>query len=137
MFTLCSDLADNAAKAAKFIFAQPPFPSANSELPGALRRIFSDDTEASGMTEQRPQGANRSAGNARAAGGPTSPTFLPTARRLTGRNVRLHSRAYACQECGHHIYPCVGTPFEKSSTKLADSGEVGRAFRLMSATYSD
>jgi len=27
-------------------------------------------------------------------------------------------RAYACQECGHHIYPCVGTPFEKSSTKL-------------------
>lgn len=27
-------------------------------------------------------------------------------------------RAYACQECGHHIYPCVGTPFEKSRTKL-------------------
>jgi len=91
MFTLSSDLADNAAKAAKFTFAQPPFPSANSELPGALRRIFSDDTEASGMTEQRPQGAKRSAGNARAAGGPTSPPFLPTARRLAGGNVRLHS----------------------------------------------
>jgi transposase len=27
-------------------------------------------------------------------------------------------RAYACQECGHHIYPCVGTIFEKSRTSL-------------------
>ena len=27
-------------------------------------------------------------------------------------------RAYACQDCGHHIYPCVGTPFEKSRTSL-------------------
>jgi transposase len=27
-------------------------------------------------------------------------------------------RAYACQWCGYHIYPCVGTPFEKSRTKL-------------------
>ncbi len=27
-------------------------------------------------------------------------------------------RAYACQNCGHHIYPCVGTPFEKSRTSL-------------------
>ena len=27
-------------------------------------------------------------------------------------------RAYACQHRGHHIYPCVGTPFEKSRTKL-------------------
>lgn len=32
--------------------------------------------------------------------------------RITGR------RAYACQWCGHHVYPCVGTPFEKSSTLL-------------------
>lgn len=32
--------------------------------------------------------------------------------KITGR------RAYACQECGHHFYPCVGTPFEKSSTPL-------------------
>lgn len=29
-------------------------------------------------------------------------------------------RAYACQFCGHHIYPCVGTPFEKSRTPLTD-----------------
>lgn len=27
-------------------------------------------------------------------------------------------RAYACQWCGHHLYPCVGTPFEKSRTPL-------------------
>ena len=27
-------------------------------------------------------------------------------------------RAYACQECGHHIYPCAGTIFHKSRTKL-------------------
>lgn len=32
--------------------------------------------------------------------------------KITGR------RAYACQDCGHHVYPCVGTPFEKSSTAL-------------------
>ena len=27
-------------------------------------------------------------------------------------------RAYACQFCGEHIYPCVGTIFEKSTTPL-------------------
>jgi transposase-like protein/predicted RNA-binding Zn-ribbon protein involved in translation (DUF1610 family) len=27
-------------------------------------------------------------------------------------------RGYACQNCGHHIYPCAGTIFEKSSTDL-------------------
>lgn len=32
--------------------------------------------------------------------------------RITGR------RAFACQDCGHHLYPCVGTPFEHSSTPL-------------------
>jgi transposase len=32
--------------------------------------------------------------------------------RVTGR------KAYACQWCGHHVYPCAGTPFEKSSTPL-------------------
>lgn len=32
---------------------------------------------------------------------------------------QMHGRrAYACQECGHHIYPCAGTIFHKSSTKL-------------------
>lgn len=32
--------------------------------------------------------------------------------RIEGR------RAYACQFCGHHYYPCVGTPFEDSRTSL-------------------
>ncbi|MFM9864389.1 MAG: IS1595 family transposase [Micropepsaceae bacterium] len=27
-------------------------------------------------------------------------------------------RAFACQACGHHVYPCAGTIFEKSRTKL-------------------
>jgi hypothetical protein len=27
-------------------------------------------------------------------------------------------RAFACQECGRHIYPCAGTIFHKSRTKL-------------------
>ena len=27
-------------------------------------------------------------------------------------------RAFACQHCGHHVYPCVGTIFEKSRTPL-------------------
>ncbi|TAL00034.1 MAG: hypothetical protein EPO08_14875 [Rhodospirillaceae bacterium] len=27
-------------------------------------------------------------------------------------------RGFACQECGHHIFPCVGAVFEKSSTAL-------------------
>lgn len=27
-------------------------------------------------------------------------------------------RAYACQWCGNHLYPCVGTPFERSRTPL-------------------
>ena len=29
-------------------------------------------------------------------------------------------RCYACQECGHHIYPCADTIFHKSSTKLTN-----------------
>src|SRR5690606_36876199 len=38
------------------------------------------------------------------------------------RDSRFHRiakrRAYSCQHCGHHIYPCVGTIFEKSRTPL-------------------
>jgi transposase-like protein len=29
-----------------------------------------------------------------------------------------HRTAYACQSCGHHIYPLAGTVFEKSTTSL-------------------
>jgi len=32
---------------------------------------------------------------------------------------RLRQRqAYECEYCAHHLYPCVGTPFEKSRTPL-------------------
>jgi transposase-like protein len=39
-----------------------------------------------------------------------------------GAETKFHRitkrRAYACQICGHHVYPCVDTPFEKSRTSL-------------------
>lgn len=39
-----------------------------------------------------------------------------------GSETKFHRitkrRAYACQHCGHHVYPCVDTPFEKSRTSL-------------------
>ena len=42
--------------------------------------------------------------------------------RLRRKRTKFHPmtkrRAYACQECGHHIYPCAGTIFHKSRTKL-------------------
>jgi transposase len=32
----------------------------------------------------------------------------------------MHTRkAYACQDCGHHVYPCAGSIFHKSSTRLS------------------
>jgi transposase len=32
---------------------------------------------------------------------------------------RLTNRpAYSCKLCGHHIYPCAGTPFERTRTPL-------------------
>jgi len=35
------------------------------------------------------------------------------------KHYRVHGRtAYACDHCGHHIYPLAGTIFEKSSTSL-------------------
>lgn len=30
----------------------------------------------------------------------------------------IKRRAYACRACGHYLYPCVGTPFEKSQMPL-------------------
>ena len=36
-----------------------------------------------------------------------------------GKFYRLtRDRAYLCQHCKHHIYPCVGTPMERSRTPL-------------------
>lgn len=33
-------------------------------------------------------------------------------------HLMSNRKAFACQLCGHHIYPCAGTIFHKSSTKL-------------------
>ena len=46
---------------------------------------------------------------------PTCPSCerITKFHRITGR------RAYACQWCGHHVYPCAGTPLEKSTTPLS------------------
>lgn len=42
-------------------------------------------------------------------------------------------KAYACQECGHHIYPCAGTIFHKSRTPLT---KWFMAMYLMTSTRS-
>jgi len=39
-------------------------------------------------------------------------------KRETKYHRITRRRAYACQFCGAHVYPCVGTPFEKSTTPL-------------------
>jgi len=44
--------------------------------------------------------------------------FCPAcAQRATFHPIK-NRRAFACQECGHHIFPCVGTVFAHSSTPL-------------------
>lgn len=42
----------------------------------------------------------------------------PSCRKRTNFYRISGRRSYACQWCGHHVYPCVGTPFEKSSTPI-------------------
>jgi len=42
----------------------------------------------------------------------------PACRTRTKFHAMGKRRAYACQGCGHHIYPCAGTIFHKSRTKL-------------------
>src|ERR1700693_3195950 len=45
-------------------------------------------------------------------------THCPICDKRTKFHPMGKRRAYACQECGHHIYPCAGTIFHKSRTKL-------------------
>lgn len=42
----------------------------------------------------------------------------PACQRQSKFHRIVKRRAYACQWCAHAIYPCVGTPFEKSRTNL-------------------
>ena len=44
--------------------------------------------------------------------------ICPSCKVLSKFHPMTKRRAYACDRCGHHIYPCVGTIFEKSRTKL-------------------
>ncbi len=45
-------------------------------------------------------------------------SHCPKCERNTKWSRVSSQRAYACQWCGHHVYPCVGTPFEASRTSL-------------------
>jgi transposase len=42
----------------------------------------------------------------------------PHCKRVTKFSRVSSQRAFACQWCGWHTYPCVGTPFEDSRTSL-------------------
>lgn len=42
----------------------------------------------------------------------------PACKRQSKFHRMGKRRGYSCQHCGHHIFPCVGTPFEKSRTPL-------------------
>lgn len=45
-------------------------------------------------------------------------TDCPVCKKRTQFHPMHTRRAYACQDCGHHIYPCADTIFHKSATKL-------------------
>ena len=42
----------------------------------------------------------------------------PKCKRDSKFHRMKHQRNYVCQYCGHHIYPCVGTPMERSRISL-------------------
>src|SRR5262245_16602900 len=44
--------------------------------------------------------------------------FSPACGVEASFHLMSKRRAYACQDCGHHIYPCAGTIFHKSPTPL-------------------
>jgi len=46
--------------------------------------------------------------------------ICPVCNQLSKFHPITKRRAYAGDRCGHHIYPCVGTIFEKSRTKLTN-----------------
>lgn len=47
-------------------------------------------------------------------------TACPQCREERQFHAMTKRKAYACQVCGFHIYPCAGTIFHKSSTKLTN-----------------
>ena len=47
-----------------------------------------------------------------------SATNCPVCKERRQFHPMTKRRAYACQVCGHHVYPCAGTIFHKSRTNL-------------------
>ena len=45
--------------------------------------------------------------------------YCPRCSIETEFHAMTKRRAYACQECGHHLYPCAGTIFRKTRTPLS------------------
>ena len=54
----------------------------------------------------------------------------PVCRKITKHHKVSKSPCYACDSCGHHIYPAAGTIFSKSSTPLTTW------FKIISKVYS-
>jgi hypothetical protein len=44
--------------------------------------------------------------------------FCPACSTKSKFHPMSKRRGFACQECGHHIFPCAGTVFDRSSTPL-------------------
>src|SRR5690349_12405991 len=44
--------------------------------------------------------------------------FCPACATKSTFHAMRKRRGFACQECGHHIFPCAGTVFDRSSTPL-------------------
>src|ERR1700676_506987 len=44
--------------------------------------------------------------------------MCPGCKQRTSFHPMSKRRAYACQDCGHHVYPAAGTIFHKSRTNL-------------------
>ena len=62
--------------------------------------------------------------------------YCPKCERVTKHHRETNRPSYACQFCGHHEHPLVGTIFEKSATstvtenfELVDFAAGGRPFR--------
>jgi transposase len=46
--------------------------------------------------------------------------YCPFCERITKHHRDSNRRSYSCDRCGHHLHPCKGTIFEKSTTSLRD-----------------
>lgn len=83
-----------------------PAPKRNIQMPDALRLsidAFPDDAACLDLVFGLRYGTGHTCPDCGRDG-----TWYPLSRR----------RAYSCQWCGHHLYPCAGTLFARSRTPL-------------------